>query len=70
LAVVDGALVPARIQTLASDGRAYAPDAGFARVIAATETHYFHTSGEFELEVPVGPLQIEALRGFEFAPTS
>ena len=35
---------------------AYAPDDGFHRVIAATETHYFHTTGEFEVDVPAGPV--------------
>jgi len=65
-----GRPVPARIQLLASDGRAYAPDDGFARVIAVSETHYFHTSGEFEVTVPAGAVRIEALRGFEFTPAS
>jgi Tol biopolymer transport system component len=65
-----GRVVAARIQTTASDGRAYAPNDGFARVIAVSETHYFHSGGEFEIDVPAGTLQIEALRGFEFAPAS
>jgi TolB protein len=66
----DGQLLPARMQVVAADGRSYAPAGGFARVIAVTETHYFHTTGEFELDVPIGPLAIEALHGFEFAPAS
>lgn len=64
----DGALVPARIMARAADGRSYAPDEGFARVISVTETHYFHTGGEFMLTVPAGPLEIEAMRGFEYVP--
>ena len=64
----DGQVMPARIQLVAADGRAYAPHDGFARVIAVSETHYFHTTGEFEVEVPSGPVNIEALRGFEFVP--
>ena len=63
-----GRPVHARIQLTASDGRSYAPDDGFARVIAVSETHYFHTSGEFEVTVPAGEVRIEALRGFEFTP--
>jgi hypothetical protein len=55
----DGRPAHARIQLTASDGRAYAPDDGFARVIAATETHYFHTTGEFEVTVPAGDVGIE-----------
>lgn len=64
----DGAPVPARVMVRASDGRSYAPDGGFARVISATETHYFHTGGEFVLTVPAGSLEIEAMRGFEYVP--
>ncbi len=66
----DGQPMPARIYLSASDGRAYAPDGGFHRVITATETHYFHTTGEFEVEVPAGSATIEALRGFEYKPAS
>src|SRR5262249_30954731 len=62
----DGRPTPARIQTTASDGRAYAPEGGFHRVISSTETHYFHTDGTFELSVPPGKLEIEALKGFEY----
>ena len=65
-----GRPVHARVQLLASDGRAYAPDDGFARVIAVTETHYFHTPGEFEVTVPAGEATLEALRGFEFVPAA
>ncbi|MGH7459527.1 MAG: CehA/McbA family metallohydrolase [Longimicrobiales bacterium] len=64
----DGQLMPARIYLLGSDGRGYTPDGGFHRVIAATETHYFHTQGEFEVEVPAGRTQIDALRGYEYKP--
>lgn len=66
----DGRPMPARIYPMASDGRAYAPDGGFHRVIAATETHYFHAPGAFELEVPAGTLKLEAVRGFEYEPAS
>jgi TolB protein len=66
----DGRPTAARIYPRASDGRAYAPDGGFHRVIAATETHYFHTGGTFELDVPAGPLTLEAMRGFELTPAA
>ncbi len=39
-------------------------------MIAATETHYFHTQGEFEVEVPAGRTSVEALRGYEYKPAS
>lgn len=64
----DGAPMPGRVQLVASDDRAYAPDDGFARVMAVSETHYFHTAGTFEVEVPAGPVTIDALRGFEYLP--
>ncbi|HET9372013.1 MAG TPA: CehA/McbA family metallohydrolase [Vicinamibacterales bacterium] len=63
-----GQTMPGRVQLVASDTRAYAPDDGFARVMAVTETHYFHTSGEFEVEVPAGQTEITVLRGFERNP--
>ena len=66
----DGRPMPARVEVKASDGRAYAPDDGFARVMAITETHYFHTLGTFDLDVPAGSLGIEALRGFEYTPAA
>jgi TolB protein len=70
--VVDesGRPTPARIYPLAADGRAYSPAGGFHRVIATTETHYFHTTGEFEMEVPSGRLTLEAMKGFEYRPAS
>ncbi len=64
----DGAPVASRIYVRASDGRAYAPDGGFHRVISVTESHYFHTTGEFELELPAGDATIEAMKGFEYRP--
>lgn len=64
------ATMPARIEVVASDGRAYAPDDGFARVIAVSETHYFHTEGVFEVRVPAGRLEVTAVRGFEYVPAT
>jgi TolB protein len=66
----DGRPTHARIYSRAADGRAYAPAGGFHRVIAASESHYFHTTGTFELDVPAGTLALEAMRGFEFIPAS
>src|SRR6185312_6866821 len=65
---VDGRATPARIYLKASDGRSYAPDGGFHRVISVTETHYFETPGTFEVEVPAGRTSIEAVKGFEYRP--
>ena len=66
----DGHASPARIYLKASDDRSYAPDGGFHRVISATETHYFQTTGEFEVEVPAGRTTVEAMKGFEYSPRS
>ena len=66
----DGRPVAGRIQLVAADGRSYAPDDGFARVIAVSETHYFHSSGEFDVQVPAGRVALEAMRGFEFTPAT
>ena len=65
-----GQPMPSRIYIKGADGRGYTPDGGFHRVIAATETHYFHTQGEFEVEVPAGATTVEALRGWEYKPDS
>src|SRR5262245_22572053 len=66
----NGQPTSARVYVQASDRRAYTPDGGFHRVIAATETHYFHTTGESEIEVPAGHTTIEAMKGWEYRPQS
>ena len=69
--VVDetGETTPARIMLTASDGRAYTEDGGFHRQAWVTGTHYQHTDGTFEIELPAGPVTVEAMRGFEYVPT-
>ena len=62
----DGNPTPARIYLVGSDGRGYTPDGGFHRVIAATETHYFHTDGAFEIDLPAGPVEVEVFKGNEY----
>jgi len=56
------------VSIAASDGRGYAPRDGFHRVLTPTETHYFRTPGTFEVEVPAGPVTIQARKGLEFRP--
>ena len=63
-------VVPARLMVTASDGRAYTEDGGFHRMVPATRTHYQHSKGTFEIEVPAGPVTVGAMRGFEFVPAS
>jgi len=58
---------PARIHGRASDGKFYAPRNSYSRIGELGE-HLFHTHGEFILEVPVGKMTLEAVKGFEYWP--
>jgi TolB protein len=65
---------PARIFVTAADHRAYAPedawmraDDSFVRAEHPFEAHYFHTAGESHLTVPAGTINVEAMKGFEYA---
>jgi hypothetical protein len=77
LDIVDehGTAVPARVAVLASDGRAYAPDAawmhgeeGFNRAALAAETRYFHCAKRCVMSLPTGPAQLWVQHGFAYAP--
>jgi TolB protein len=68
-----GRITPARISVTGEDARAYAPDDAwmhaednFVRAESAFESHYFHSSGNAELTVPLGRLQVELMNGFEY----
>jgi Tol biopolymer transport system component len=68
-----GTPTPARVSVSGEDGRAYAPDDAwmhaednFVRSASAFESHYFHSPGNAELTVPVGRVQVEIMKGFEF----
>ncbi|MGH8234528.1 MAG: CehA/McbA family metallohydrolase [Rhodanobacteraceae bacterium] len=70
-----GTPVPARVAVLASDGRAYAPDAawmygedGINHAVQDTETHYFHCATRCVMSVPVGPVRVWVQHGFAYAP--
>ena len=63
----------ARIFITDRAGRAYAPhnawmhaDDGFDRGERPFETHYFHTRGEDEVDVPAGSVTIDIMKGFEY----
>ena len=72
VAVVDadtGQPTEARIFLRASDGKAYAPPGTFQRVASrALNLDFFHTGGEFSLELPEGEVSILAMKGFEREP--
>jgi Tol biopolymer transport system component len=59
----------ARIHLTASDGKAYSPPDSYGRVSAAGD-RLFHVAGEFRVDVPVGKVSLNAVKGFEFAPAS
>ncbi len=66
-----GQLTEARIQLRASDGKAYAPADAYQRVASrALYLDFFHTRGEFSVELPVGEASILAMKGFERNPAS
>ena len=58
----------ARIYGLAPDGKFYAPRNAYSRISELGE-HLFHTGGQFELDVPVGKMTLEAVKGFEHWPS-
>jgi Tol biopolymer transport system component len=57
-----------RIHLTASDGRFYAPTTEYARIAPRLGRWAFHHTGSFELELPVGDVQIAAVKGFEHEP--
>ncbi len=76
LRVVDpsGKPVAARVFVTAANGLAYAPDDAwmhaddsFNRSERPFEAHYFDTLGESEVTVPVGLVEVDVMRGFEYA---
>lgn len=64
-----GETTPSRVYLKAADGKAYAPGTAFHRVAArAAKEDFFHAEGQFSLDVPAGPLTIEAVKGPEYWP--
>ncbi len=76
--VVDSATgkpLRARVHLNGADGRAYAPTESWFRAdwlmfdhMDQSEYHYFHTDGEFDIELPPGPVRLSVSRGFEYLP--
>jgi TolB protein len=57
-----------RVHLTASDGKTYVPTTEYARVSGAGD-RIFHHAGSFRVEVPVGPLEMDVVKGFEFVPS-
>jgi dipeptidyl aminopeptidase/acylaminoacyl peptidase len=75
--VLDETGQPARVRVHlnAADGRAYAPQGSWFRAdwlmfdhMDQSEYHYFHTAGEFEVELPPGAATLAFSKGFEYLP--
>ena len=59
-----------RIHMKAADGKTYAPSNAFHRVSGrASRNEFFHAEGEFTVDVPVGDLLLEAVKGIEYWPS-
>ena len=63
-----GAVTPARVYLQASDGKSYAPVGAFGRFVTVTRDHYFHSTGDFKVDLPPGAATLEVMKGFEFHP--
>jgi TolB protein len=59
----------ARIYQRAADGKPYTPSDSYER-ISQLDRRLFHTRGDYLADVPVGPFTIEAVKGFEYEPTT
>jgi TolB protein len=63
-----GTVTASRIHLAASDGKFYAPTDTYARITQGGLDRVFHTEGRFRVEVPVGTLRLQAVKGFEYWP--
>ncbi|MCH2252413.1 MAG: CehA/McbA family metallohydrolase [Vicinamibacterales bacterium] len=62
-----GEATGSRVHLAASDGKFYAPADAYAR-LSGQGDHLFHTAGRFTVELPVGPVELTVVKGFEFWP--
>ncbi len=58
-----------RIHLRAADGKHYTPADAYSRVSAAGD-RVFHQTGTFQVDVPVGAVTVEAVKGFEYVPAT
>ncbi len=66
-----GTPMPARVYLQADDGRAYYPPGAFPRQnIMGDRSFFFHTTGSFTMELPVGEIELDIARGFEYEAQS
>ncbi len=72
----NGQDLSARVSIKGEDGRFYGPDGtlwfaddGYDRSTEAFERHYFYTSGQEEIRLPVNVLKVEVTAGYERSPS-
>ena len=64
----ENVLTASRIHLTASDGKFYAPADSYCRISGAGQDDIFHTSGTFQVNLPVGLVKLRIVKGFEFWP--
>lgn len=62
-----GTDIGSRVYLTAADGKTYTPTDTYAR-FSGRGDKLFHSTGEFQLELPVGPVELLFVKGFEFRP--
>jgi len=67
VAADDGRETANRVHLQAADGKFYAPVDAYARTGTEGDP-IFHNAGEFEVTLPVGDVNMQVVKGFEFYP--
>ena len=66
-----GPATEAKVMLTAADGKAWAPSDAYHRIgIRALFADFFHTTGTFRLELPVGEARLTVMKGFERLPVN
>lgn len=60
-------LTPNRVHLTASDGKFYGPNDAYARMSGQRDP-IFHNTGEFEVRLPIGEVNLTVVKGFELFP--
>jgi len=61
--------IGARVHLTAADGKFYVPQDSYARLSNVGDM-VFHTTGTFDLELPIGTVDLLIVKGFEYEPVS
>ena len=66
--VASGDETQARVYVRSSDGKGHTPWGEFHRMVVVTDDHYFHSTGSFAMDLPLGEVTVEVTKGFEYRP--